>query len=64
MIAAVGYEPKKIGKNDAPYLYDGSGCEKCNFTGNFGGWINGHWHSYPMIKCDACEPTPAVGVVA
>ncbi len=41
-------------KHTKPYLNDGSGCEKCNFTGRFGGWINGHWHGYPQINCQSC----------
>ena len=38
------------------YLSDGSGCEKCNFSGRFGGWLNGKWSSYPQISCVHCEP--------
>ncbi len=42
-----------------PYLNDGSGCEKCNFSGRFGGWINGHWNGYPQIRCPHCGPAAA-----
>lgn len=44
-------------RNTRPYLTDGSGCEKCNFTGRFGGWIAGHWHCYPQITCAHCVPS-------
>lgn len=46
----------KIGQNTAVYLNDGSGCERCNFTGRFGNWIAGRWHGYPLIKCTYCGP--------
>lgn len=43
-------------RNNGKYLNDGSGCEECNFTGRFGGWINNKWRSYPQIDCSACKP--------
>ena len=42
--------------NTAPYLNDGSGCEKCNYTGRFGGWLNGKYRAYPQIACSHCAP--------
>lgn len=45
----------RVGENHAPYLIDGSGCVKCNFTGRFGGWIAGRWHGYPQIRCEHCS---------
>jgi len=39
------------------YLNDGSGCEKCNFTGRFGGWLGDKWCGYPQISCSHCKPS-------
>lgn len=44
-------------RNEGKYLNDGSGCEKCNFTGRFGGWLNGKWCGYGQISCSHCKPT-------
>lgn len=43
-------------KNTAPYLNDGSGCDRCNYTGRFGGWLNGKYSVYPQIACSHCAP--------
>lgn len=46
-------------RHTKPYLNDGSGCEKCNYTGRFGGWINGKWCGYGQITCVHCSPSKA-----
>jgi hypothetical protein len=53
------YLGPRIGENTKPYLYDGSGCESCNFTGRFGGWIGQRYRAYPQIKCSHCAPSKA-----
>lgn len=43
-------------RNTKKYLNDGSGCEKCNFTGRMGFWLNGKWSGYPQMTCLECRP--------
>jgi hypothetical protein len=61
---AAGEAFSQRGKNTSVYLSDGSGCEKCNYTGNFGCWIAGRWHGYPQIRCTNCPTTKTKGARA